>query len=285
MKKTILTLLSLCIFAWGYSQVDTISNNIFQKDGRLGIGTNDPQIRFHIKDSTGQLYLGYQPAYDGPFINMIGKIAGQTPMFGLGIAIKDYNYHGDTLCYKDWAYLYGNVYNKGIAIVPDLVRTPDGLFVDKYGSVGIGVEKPEAKLQVADGDIYISDAEKGIIMKSPDGNCWRGILDNSGQLDFSMIDCPEIDTGITGIQQFIETENIIVYPNPSNTLINIEQPGKKINKQTYKICNLSGQIQTIGKIKTNNESIDISNLSDGVFILTLYDKNGEKLTSQKIIKK
>jgi hypothetical protein len=216
---------------------------------------------------------------------MIGKIAGQTPMFGLGLALQDYNYHGDTLCYKDWAYLYGNNYNKVIAIIPDLVRAPDGLYVDRYGSVGIGVEKPDAKFQVADGDIYISDIDRGIIMKSPDGNCWRGTLDNSGQLTFSSIDCPDMISPLNNIQQPLESENIILYPNPSNTIINIEQSSNRFKRQSYRIYNLSGQIQTSGKIKTNNETIDITNLSVGIYILTLYDKNGDKLTSQKIIRK
>ncbi|MCO5266774.1 MAG: hypothetical protein M9948_12990 [Lentimicrobium sp.] len=46
------------------------------------------------------------------------------------------------------------------------------------GNVGIGTIEPSAKLQVANGDIFIEDIDRGIIMKSPDGHCWRGILNN-----------------------------------------------------------------------------------------------------------
>ena len=35
------------------------------------------------------------------------------------------------------------------------------------------------------GDVYIEDIDKGIIMKSPDGRCWRGQLDNNGTLNFT----------------------------------------------------------------------------------------------------
>lgn len=62
--------------------------------------------------------------------------------------------------------------------------------IDHVGNVGISTTTPVAKLHVADGDVYIEDINKGIIMKSPDGNCWRGTLDNSGKLNFSSVACP-----------------------------------------------------------------------------------------------
>ena len=64
------------------------------------------------------------------------------------------------------------------------------LEIDENGYVGIGQENPRSKLEVADGDIYLSDINHGVIMKSPNGQCWRGTLDNSGQLNFVSITCP-----------------------------------------------------------------------------------------------
>jgi hypothetical protein len=58
------------------------------------------------------------------------------------------------------------------------------------GNVGIGTIEPKAKLEVTDGDVYIKDINKGIIMTSPDGSCWRGTINNSGVLEFSVIPCP-----------------------------------------------------------------------------------------------
>lgn len=57
------------------------------------------------------------------------------------------------------------------------------------GNVGIGTNNPKTKLQVTDGDVYIDNATKGIILKSPDGNCWRVTVDNFGNLVRMSISC------------------------------------------------------------------------------------------------
>ena len=50
--------------------------------------------------------------------------------------------------------------------------------------------EPDIQLEIENGDIYLSDISRGVIMKSPDGQCWRGTLDNTGQLSFVVITCP-----------------------------------------------------------------------------------------------
>jgi hypothetical protein len=120
----------------GICQVDTLSNNIYQKDGKLGIGIIDPDIKLHIVDSNTQIKLGHQPAYDGPYINIYGSSAEAAPMLGLGVANKVYYKFADTLAMKDWAYLYGNNFNLGIAILPDMQYATKGVYIDRKGIVG-----------------------------------------------------------------------------------------------------------------------------------------------------
>lgn len=65
-----------------------------------------------------------------------------------------------------------------------------------YGGVhikdklGLGTTEPNAKLQISDGDIYIEDINKGVIMKSPSGDCWRMSVSDAGEAVFTAIDCP-----------------------------------------------------------------------------------------------
>jgi len=50
------------------------------------------------------------------------------------------------------------------------------------------------------------------------------------------------------------------------------------------LYNINGQLVDTGKIKSFTETINITNLSNGVYVISIFDKNGNKLSSEKIIK-
>jgi hypothetical protein len=58
------------------------------------------------------------------------------------------------------------------------------------GNFGIGTSNPKSKFQLTDGDVYIESVNKGVIMKSPNGQCWRMTVSNTGQPIFNSITCP-----------------------------------------------------------------------------------------------
>ena len=70
----------------------------------------------------------------------------------------------------------------------NLINTRIG--ITSSGNVGIGTYNAQAKLQVEDGDVYIEDINSGVIMKSPNGACWRLQVQNSGHITTTAIACP-----------------------------------------------------------------------------------------------
>lgn len=62
--------------------------------------------------------------------------------------------------------------------------------ISTEGNLGIGTKDPVTRLQVTDGDVYIEDINKGIIMKSPNGNCWRQTINDDGTIKITSINCP-----------------------------------------------------------------------------------------------
>jgi hypothetical protein len=57
-------------------------------------------------------------------------------------------------------------------------------------NVGIGTTTPDSKVTVTGGDVYVTDIGDGVIMKSPDGNCWRMNVSNAGVVSATSITCP-----------------------------------------------------------------------------------------------
>ena len=49
---------------------------------------------------------------------------------------------------------------------------------------------PHSRLHVRDGDVYIDQIGSGVIMKSPNGQCWRMTVSNAGAPVFTAITCP-----------------------------------------------------------------------------------------------
>ncbi|MCB0469198.1 MAG: thrombospondin type 3 repeat-containing protein [Flavobacteriaceae bacterium] len=59
------------------------------------------------------------------------------------------------------------------------------------GGVGIGTTAPHSQLEIATGDVFITNKYRGIIMKSSDNKCFRYQPDTNGNLVGREIICPD----------------------------------------------------------------------------------------------
>ena len=143
------------------------------------------------------------------------------------------------------------------------------LFLKDNGNIGIGTGEPLAKLQVADGDIFIQDINKGIIMKSPDGSCWRGTMNNNGLLEFVKLD--DCETLTTKSNEGIENNSIKVYPNPSKDYFEVKcSPADCQKYNTISIYGTTGNLVFSQPFNSETTRISTGNLKSGSYVLKLH---------------
>lgn len=101
---------------------------------------------------------------------------------------------------------------------------------------------------------------------------------NSTDAFIGLVDNIKFLGQVSGINN-IETNNYSIYPNPANDLFNISgAQGAKLN-----IYDAIGRVVLQDNVKSDNQSISISNLNPGVYTVQLI--NNGQVTSSKFIKK
>src|ERR1035437_5690150 len=154
------------------------TNNIYYNSGGVGIGTKTPQNYLHILDTitNGGIYeiiesrggsgiqLWTHDTLNAPMKRWV-LTNGDDAANGNSFSIENYNGIG-------W-FLHVFTIKSG-SPVNSLVLTPSG--------VGIRTSTAPSKLTVTGGDVNITDIASGVVMKSPNGQCYRTTVNNSGVL-------------------------------------------------------------------------------------------------------
>ncbi len=162
------------------------SNNIYFNTGKVAIGTNAPVSTFEVRDNANR---GGRMTITGnlPSIRLTDTAySGNGVIVGVAADSNDLlnrSGKGD-LVFSNEAYGTGGGYLFGTG-VPDATCVK----IANDCKVGIGTDQPVSKLDVKGGDVNIEDIGSGVIMKSPDGNCWRLTVSNTGQPVFTSIQC------------------------------------------------------------------------------------------------
>ena len=87
------------------------------------------------------------------------------------------------------------------------------------------------------------------------------------------------NTVILDVESVADNNNMEVYPNPANDVINV----KGLDIQCIEIYNTIGS-KVISKNVVDSESINIADLTSGIYFVRIIDKQGNTTTT-KIVKK
>jgi len=84
------------------------------------------------------------------------------------------------------------------------------------------------------------------------------------------------------IIDYLVENDIILYPNPASQTVNLKFK-KQITISELALYDISGKRMNL-KLSSDN-SFDVSNLSDGVYLLTIFSEEGKEATKRLIVKK
>jgi hypothetical protein len=88
---------------------------------------------------------------------------------------------------------------------------------------------------------------------------------------------------ITGIPSF-ENANFSIYPNPTNDYVTVKGLNTLSNGE-YSIINLAGMELKKGKFQnTQDLKINLSGLSNGMYLIKIIDNKGQSIAINRLIK-
>ncbi len=138
----------------------------------------------------------------------------------------------------------------------------------------------ETNFVFQNGDIFLEDINAGIIMKSPNGQCWRGLMTDNGTLAFSQVVCPGDASSVP--EQGFEYGKLKAYPNPTNGNLIIET-GQYGPKTELAITNMEGRTIFRQVIFSDKTELNLSSFPAGTYLLHL-SKNGSLVEQVKVIR-
>lgn len=228
--------------------ISTSDGNL--KTGKIGIGNiTNPIAKLHLKSDDGE--------FASIFIEPNNWNAGEPAKLLLG----------DTNHFIKAENIYGVEFSS------------TNNFVFTGNNSGFGVEEPKAKVHI-NGDLLFEQNMNGIIMKSEDGNCWKGTITNSGELEFSQIDCGTLTSVQNNIQE--KHSEVFIYPNPTNGELTIEYTGNKKNLRV-EFYTINGLLLETHKIRKGENSIELSKIPGQMIIASIFTTKGELISTNKIL--
>jgi len=138
--------------------------------------------------------------------------------------------------------------------------------------------------------IALIHSEDSVDLFANQGTAWELWGDNSWHefeedpdswmMDVALAIFPIHCTSVTGVSEVNNANNISVYPNPTEGLVNIVLNND--DNSEIKVYNLIGEtVQVFENIKTNRFEVDMTNQPNGVYFVTI--KSGDNVITEKVI--
>ena len=190
----------------------------------------------------------------------------------------------------------GNGFNgDDIAATTAELWLPLAVNVDAFGNVYIADQDNNRIRQVSPAGIITTVAGNGIAgysgdndlaasaeLYDPEGiafdSCGSLYIADEANCRIRKVTYPKCN--YLAVEDIPKEQNIFVYPNPTNDLINIDNIQ---TATTYRLLNTVGSTVLQGTLQKGNNSISIQSLPLGMYILQLTDEEGNK-TVKKIVK-
>lgn len=109
---------------------------------------------------------------------------------------------------------------------------------------------------------------------------WSGLGQNTWTYSLDERTYALFSTGSVGVNEFRKVDrDIKIYPNPASDMVLISQ---ELEYSKIKIFNSSGTLQSI-EIANDNNSLDVSTYSNGLYFIHFFDESNSFIGSEKII--
>jgi hypothetical protein len=142
-------------------------------------------------DGSGNVFVGNSAGGNttsGNTNTFVGGQAGQTNETGKDNTIVGYQAFGGTALDNSGAIGAHAQVTQANSLVLGSIAGVNNATADTR--VGIGTTAPRAKLEVAAGDVYLNGAANGVILRAPNGACFRLTVANGGALATAAVACP-----------------------------------------------------------------------------------------------
>ncbi len=163
--------------------IQSIGKNTYFYNGNLGLGSSDfTRAKLTISRVPDGIYgLSVQGSTSNDSKTRVAEFLNTDFLYQVSGSSAQFQFSG----HSGQATFEIDVFNYG-------KKSPGHLSMqaNTNGFVGIGTSTPAAKLHVATGDVYIDNIYSGIILRSPNGSCFRVGVDNYGTLSSQYLPCP-----------------------------------------------------------------------------------------------